>query len=213
MLIQTVQREGASDRLLDLELSVEKFRKVVERCIGERRSAGKSHAKGAKGTLQYHEAIAALRQEFCGEEWISYEKDGTPGIENQGLGLRVLYSNVDRAGDIERPPQPNNPKGSKGSAVHDSNLQIGFTGDPSWEKPKTLDDNDWQIYTLMVDSTGSAELTKVVLENGLYSEYFERIFLPDFEQNLDDIHLDDGNDLVDDVEDETEIDISVTRKF
>ena len=134
------------------------------------------HCANAAGTFSYQYGSWALRDEFVGPEWKLERPNNVEAIWNENRKVRVLYSNVDTACDDDQKPQPRSDKGAGAERVCGGNL---FGKLPSYYLKQYAGES---TYYLMVDEAGRAELTRVVISGGAFSQYIERIYLIDDEE-------------------------------
>ncbi|MDF1624500.1 MAG: hypothetical protein P1V33_13665 [Pseudohongiella nitratireducens] len=89
---------SAEEKLRQMGLDLEKLQQLSVKVAYARDTPTVFHPKSASGTYGYHEGVFHLRQNFVGiNGWLPYSKGGIEGIENEELGLIVLYQNVDQA--------------------------------------------------------------------------------------------------------------------
>ena len=84
-------------RITELGLTKDGLVNAVQAARTASGNATALHPSNAAGTFGYHEGVAALRQEFIGEEWVIDRKDGVETIRNDRKGLKIGFCNVDRA--------------------------------------------------------------------------------------------------------------------
>lgn len=205
-----------ADRLLDLELSEIGLKSVVARALLARRQVTHNHAKNAAGTMQYHEGVPAIREAYCDDNWQPTNEGGLEGIENKGIGVRVYVGTVDRAASIATMPQPASVKGPSARIACAFNAgQTSFDlnrFDRREEAPNSnyAHEDDWQVYYLLMDPHGGAELSKPVIasDGGGFTELLERIFI-----ETPETFSGDFDSPIDYNDDDPDLDIPVTRKL
>jgi len=160
-------------RLAELQLTREGLLKVREVALAAGADATPFHPANAEGTLSYQHGTFALRNEFVGENWKVYRPNGVEAIRNEKLSLTVAFSNVDIACNDQFEPKPRSHKGSGAERVCQGNL---FPWLPSYAETPSKGE---ATYYLMVAPNGAAELTRVVVRDGTFVRYIERIYLSD----------------------------------
>jgi hypothetical protein len=113
--IETITHREAWDadrRLKEMELARGGLLSVRSVAMGERASVTAFHCSNSSGTLAYHQAAWALRNEFVGGNWTLCRQDGIEGIRNDVLKIKVAFSNVDLACDDNHVPKPRSEKGA-----------------------------------------------------------------------------------------------------
>jgi hypothetical protein len=113
--IETITHREAWDadrRLKEMELARGGLLSVRSVAMGERASVTAFHCSNSSGTLAYHQATWALRNEFVGGNWTLCRQDGIEGIRNDVLKIKVAFSNVDLACDDNHVPKPRSEKGA-----------------------------------------------------------------------------------------------------
>lgn len=174
-------------RLAELQLSREGLLRVRKIAIAAGADATPFHPANAEGTLSYQHGTFALRNEFVGDDWKLYRPNGVEAIRNDKLSLSVVFTNVDVACSDQFEPKPRSHKGSGSERVCQGNL---FPWLPSYAETPSKGE---ATYYLMVAENGAAELTRVVVQDGTFVQYIERIYLSDGDDlNLAPVTLDDG---------------------
>ena len=159
-------------RITELGLTKDGLVNAVQAARTASGNATALHPSNAAGTFGYHEGVAALRQEFIGEEWVIDRKDGVETIRNDRKGLKIGFCNVDRACG-EKAPKP---RSDKGAASERACGPMLF--DPEELRYFIRDDAvGLAFYYLMVDETGRAELTRPKISGKTFEGAVERIFL------------------------------------
>lgn len=181
-------------RLSQLGLSREKLLAAVAVAMHERANATPFHPINAAGTFAYQHGVWALRNEFVGREWVEDRADGVEGIRNEALGIKVAFSNVDRACQDDHIPRPRSSKGAGAERASCGNL---FGDLPRYAK-KLAD--GIALYYLMVDEDGAAELTRAVVASGRFTNPIERIYITRGGDGEADILLSDNDDVANDFE-------------
>lgn len=159
-------------RITELGLTKDGLVNAVQAARTASGNATALHPSNAAGTFGYHEGVAALRQEFIGEEWVIDRKDGVETIRSDRKGLKIGFCNVDRACG-EKAPKP---RSAKGPASERACGPMLF--DPEELRYFVRDDAvGLAFYYLMVDETGRAELTRPKISGKTFEGAVERIFL------------------------------------
>ena len=159
-------------RVTELGLTREGLVNAVQAARTASGNATALHPSNAAGTFGYHEGVAALRQEFVGEEWVIDRKDGVETIRNDLKGLKIGFCNVDHACG-EKAPKP---RSDKGAASERACGPMLF--DPGELRYFVRDDAvGLAFYYLMVDETGRAELTRPKISGKTFEGAVERIIL------------------------------------
>jgi hypothetical protein len=166
-------------RLAELGLTRKGLLRVAAIATDAAMTATPYHCANAAGTFAYQYGSWALRDEFVGPDWKLNRPNNVEAIWNESRRVRVIYSNVDVARDDEQKPQPRSDKGAGAERVCGGNL---FGELPTYYSKQYAGES---TYYLMVDETGRAELTRVVISAGAFSQYIERIYLIDDEDPRD----------------------------
>jgi len=166
----------ADRRFKEMELSRPGLLAVRGVAMGERASATPFHCSNSPGTLAYHQATWALRNEFVGGNWALCRQDGIEGIRNDALKIKIAFSNVDLACDDNHIPKPRSEKGA--GAERASGTLFGDL--PHYAERPT---GDVALYYLMVDQYGAAELTRPIVKNRTFVSAVERIYVTDGEDD------------------------------
>jgi hypothetical protein len=165
-------------RLAELQLDRGKLLAVRTMATSAAADATEFHAANAAGTFAYHQGTFALRAEFVGKVWRQSRPNGVEAIENETSKIRVVFANVDVAGDPNHVPKPRSERSRPGAQrLSQSNL---FDSLPTFATDEPKDEDGWLTYFLMVDDRGAAELTCAAIDtSGNYVQPLERIFLSD----------------------------------
>jgi hypothetical protein len=176
MAIETVIHREAWDvdrRLSELKLTRQGLLTARDVAIQERSNATLFHCSNAPGTFSYHHGTWSIRDQFVDKDWAVCRLDGIEGIRNDGLKMKVAFSNVDLACNDDHVPKPRSEKGAGAERAASGGL-FGYL--PHYAPEPT---GDVALYYLMVDQDGAAELTRPVVSNGTFSTPIERIYLSD----------------------------------
>lgn len=201
-----------SRRLADFGLTIDQMLAVRDSARAASDDASPLMPQNAPGTLAYIHGVGALRSKLLDGEWVIDRTLGVEAVINHRLGIRIGYQNVDRACDPHFPPMPRSEKGSGSARLCRLPLFdfYGFVLETDVDRlpsDDTKDPHSDQVitYFVMVGEDGSVELSCPVIANKRYSDFVERIFI---DQPNDDwsARLDPENDPVED------FDISVTFK-
>jgi hypothetical protein len=177
---------GVDRRLAEFRLTREGLLRVRKIAIAAGADATPFHPANAEGTLSYQHGTFALRNEFVGDDWKIHRPNGVEAIRNEKLNLSVVFTNVDVACIDQFEPKPRSHKGSGAERVCQGNL---FPWLPSYAAAPSKGE---ATYYLMVAEDGAAELTRVVVEDGTFVDYIERIYLSDGDDlKLEPVALDD----------------------
>lgn len=185
-------------RLAELQLgTAEDLLRVARIAVGAGADATPFHPANAAGTLSYHHGTWALRNEFVGEKWKVDRPYGLEAISNEEIRVRVVFQNVDLACNDDQKPQP---RSTKGSGAERASAPSLFGTLPEYAPVST---DKWQLFFLMVDADGAAELTRPVIKRGRFTHWIERLYLsrPDDAPSRKPMSLDD-DDVVDDFDPE-----------
>ena len=163
-------------RLFELELDLDKLLNVVRIALGAGAEATPFHAVNAEGTFRYQSGIFGLRDQLVDDVWELDRSDHIEGVRNEGLKVKVTFSNVDVACNEDIDPKPRSKKGNGAERACTGNL---FAHLPKFARKQ---DQEWTTYYLMVDEKGAAELTIPIISGDTFSQYVERIYLSDGEE-------------------------------
>ena len=172
--IDTIVRRDEWDidlRLSQLKLTRKGLLSARDVAVQERANATAFHCSNAPGTFSYHQGTWAIRDRFVDKDWAVCRLDGIEGIRNQGLKIKVAFSNVDLACDDNHTPKPRSEKGAGAERAASAGL---FDHLPHFAPAPT---GDVALYYLMVDQDGAAELTRPIVSNGTFTTAVERIYL------------------------------------
>lgn len=141
----------------------------------------------APGLLAYIHGVAELRQQLLDDEWIVDRAFGIEGVVNERLGMRIAFQNVDRACDPIWKPRPRTAKGNGAESISGPTLFEHFGIEPGpvgFVKADGL-----ATYYVMVGEDGGVELSCPVVENGLFTNFAERVFIrgagSDWDESID----------------------------
>jgi hypothetical protein len=160
-------------RLAELGVTRKGLLRVAAMATDAAGTATPYHCANAAGTFAYQYGSWALRDEFVGPVWKMERPNNVEAIWNESGKVRIVYSNVDIARDIEQKPQPRSNKGAGAERICGGNL---FGELPTYYSERYAGES---TYYLMVDEAGRAELTRVAISAGVFAQYIERIFLID----------------------------------
>ena len=180
-------------RLFELALDRSGLLRVVDVAVSAAADSTPYHPANAAGTLAYQHGTFALRDQFVGDDWSVDRSDAVEAIRNDARMCKVVYCNVDIAGNLKHDPKPRSKKGAGSERVCNGSL---FDDLPQYAPAPN---DDYATYLLMVDENAAAELTRPVIRGGTFHSYIERIMLTDGGDPLDgDALLTDGGDVADD---------------
>ena len=171
-----VFREGGEvdSRLGELQLVRLKLLRCRSKALTMAANANLFFPLNAPGTFAYHFGTAGLREEFVGKVWRIDRPNGVECIRNEELKIRVAFVNVNRACSESVKPQP---RTQKGAGAERLGMGTGmFDHLPEFAPAQA---EGWSLYYLMVDQSGAAELTRPIIEDGIFTFWPERIFLSD----------------------------------
>lgn len=168
--------------LQEIELDLDRLIEVVRYADAERALCTKNDRKGWPLIVTSNKAARALREQFCGDRWVSDEADNQAGIFNPHIKVRVITCNFDKnAGNPEKDPANRKEKGSASEAKTRENETAWF---PGFEPPTSATDDDVATYVLGIYSEDSeplrAELSRPkAFEAGDFIKFMPRIILLD----------------------------------
>ena len=177
----------APARLKELQLDVQRLLMVVERVKSARSLVSKNSLSNAPGMKAYLEGAEALRDEFVGDYWESTNKDHLEGIYNAGLNLKILFQNVDVACDPNIEPIARSPKGAASQRAcqgNQKNIDLPLSQYMEMPAPEELE-NLSEVYYLMIDQEGSAELSQPTIKSNQFDQFPKRIFIVKVNTNDD----------------------------
>lgn len=179
--------------------------RIRDIAIGASADATPFHPANASGTLAYQQGVYALRAQHVGKDgWSQDRPSGVEAIINHTIKVRIAFQNVDVACSLLNLPKSRSEKGAGSERVcSDSGL---FTELPHYIIRSAYESDGWVTYYLMVAPNGAAELSRVVIENGRFSSFVERIFLSDGSDVSTDLVAIESPDLID------KFDPQITRK-
>jgi hypothetical protein len=163
-------------RLVEMDLTRKGLLRVAHIATDAASTATPFHCANAAGTFSYQYGSWAMRDEYVGPKWKMERPNNVEAIWNENRKIRIIYSNVDIACDDDQKPQPRTDKGAGAERVCSGNL---FGDLPSYYLKQHAGES---TYYLMVDNAGRAELTRVVISGGAFSQFIERIYLTDDEE-------------------------------
>lgn len=208
--MESIRRQIISDpeerdqHLSELQLERDRLIAAGQHALAGRASASPLHPSNTAGFLSYADGVKGLRVENVDENWSVFRSEGVEGICNDGLKIRVLFSNVFEACG-ERDPQARSRKGAGSERVASGDLfdSAGIDLPDSVIKFH----GDYKTYYLMVDQNGAMELSlPIVKAGGNFLRCVVRIFL------IDGSDLDEVEFGVDEPVDDSDLDFIVTRK-
>lgn len=161
-------------RIEELGLSRRSLQKVVNVALSAAADATPFHPANAAGTFAYQAGTWALRDEFVGKRWKMDRTDSVEAIIDLENRVKVVFTNVDVAANLQCPPAPRSKKGEGAERACQGNLYQFL---PHFaDTPKK---GGTETFYLMVDQNGAAELSQPVIKNGKFTEFVERVFLSD----------------------------------
>ncbi|MCG0999217.1 MAG: hypothetical protein ABF802_10795 [Acetobacter orientalis] len=189
--------------LASIDASRNQFLLAGQRALHAKTNATPFHAKNAKGTFVFHEAIPQLRFLFVGENWTPRTINGVEYIENKDKKIRIAYSSVDVCGLREVSPKPCSEKGAGVERALNGGL---FSNLPTYTKEEdVIKKSEYTIYYALMDDKGNMELSRPVVSNKTFSSYPERNFLGSCEDGVEENYNLEGDTVSD-------FDPQVTRK-
>ena len=87
-------------RLEQLGVTKADLLQVVRAAVGARRNATPFHPLSAGGQLAYLAGTEHLRRVFFPQGWQMCRRDNIESIFHPGIGIKIVYQNADRAGDL-----------------------------------------------------------------------------------------------------------------
>jgi len=168
---------GVDARLSAFDVTHKELRNVALAAIAARNNATRLHPINSPGTFSYHEGVAALRLLFLPKKgWKIARPNGIEMVENQSLGLMIIFQNVDHACGLQDPkPVSGKGEGSK-----------KFIDNPSgylWEYMEKEDnaDENKHAWFLCISVNGDkvrAELSRPKsIDGSQFGLFLERIFI------------------------------------
>lgn len=188
-----------------LGLNLDGLIEVADAAFAARDGANENYPVNSPGTLAYHEGTAQLRVSFLSDSWKKARVDGVECIENEQLQIRVVFSNVDQAADLEVTPKPITDKGQVTQVLCDANShQTSMDFGDEFE----VKEDNYLTYYMFVGEDGTAELSlPLACPSGKFKDLVERIVVLSSD-DLDDDFIDDDED-----DDGPEIEIEINRKI
>lgn len=197
--------QSHSQRVAELDLSVDLFQDVLARAVADVRTCTDFDAPGMRGTMFWSRANRYLAEELQPKEWAHTSRDSI---------LRMLHPTRSHAitaisghggiGDLDAKVRSKNPKGAAMARLVEKNGQLAiFTSDEVLYGKQLEDIPTWCLLYKRDKDSGSvvAELSLPVKMNGKFiNEWRERIplLLPDLGDPGAEISLlDDPLDLID----------------
>lgn len=182
-----VEIDQADARLTELGLSKLLLLEVVQKTITERSFVTATHPKGYFGSVSYNEGNRFLRDILVATGlWEVDTSQHLEGVRNIDGSIRILFQNVYKACDPLVNPKALSEKGNGSVNVCKGNeqefyqlsLQLGIHP-PVNENLTQVDQTQQQVFYLMLDAQGAAELSKpTISKTALKFDFFlERIFL------------------------------------
>lgn len=169
----------APKRLKQLQLDMARLLKVVERVRGASSLVTKNSTSNAAGMKAYLEGPEALRDEFIGDYWECTKDDHLEGIFNKHINVKILFQNVDIACAYHLEPTARSPKGAaslRACLGNGAKVELPLSKYMDMPPPQELEDLS-EVYYLMVDHEGSAELSQPIIKAKQFDKFVERIFL------------------------------------
>lgn len=169
----------APERLKKLQLDMSRLLKVIDRIRTASSLVTKNSTSNAPGMKAYLEGPEALRDEFIGDDWEYTNDDNLEGIFNKSLNLKILFQNVDIACVQGIDPTARSPKGAaslRACLGNRAKHKLPLSKYMDMPPPQELEDLS-QVYYLMVDQEGSAELSQPTIRAKQFDQFIERIFL------------------------------------
>jgi hypothetical protein len=161
----------SDQRLNQLQVTRRGLLEARDVAMQERSNATSFHPTNAPGTFGYHHGTWALRDRFVGEYWEVDRGDGIEAIWNKELKIKIAFCNVDLACNDDHVPKPRSEKGAGAERASGTPL-FGSLPQYAPRQPESS-----QLYYLMVDPEGAAELTRPVVSGGTFLAAVERIYL------------------------------------
>ncbi len=162
-------------RLEVLQLERPKLLNIRTTAVGAAADATLFHPANAAGTFSYQHGTFALRNEHVGTNWVIDRPNGVEAIRNDSIRVKVVFANVDVAGNDEYEPRPRSNKGAGAERLCAGN---GLFGNLSRFVPAVTEPG-WTTYYLMVAPDGAVELSCPTVKGGKFASFVERIYLSD----------------------------------
>jgi hypothetical protein len=164
-------------RLSQLGLRRDLLLDVVRAATGARRVSTPFHPLSAGGLLSWIEGTRQLRRAFFPLGWQTCRRDNIESIFNPGFGLKVVFQNAERAGDLLRDPLACSRKGAGAArAVELGQYEL-------WPEHKAvevaeLNATTWVLFVYGDGDDVRAELSCPIAINGeQFDGFHERIIL------------------------------------
>lgn len=203
-LARRVDQNLASDRLESLGLTQAGLIDVVQGAVSARNSATPFHPKNAPGLLSWIDGSYHLRRVFVPMGWEPCDRDNVSSITHPELGLKVIYQNAERAGDIRFEPIAKSMKGA-GSARVVASGQPDFFPELIAEQERSPQEA-WYLFVFANGLDVRAELSRpMTIKSGQFEGFHERIILLQAGEW-------DLPSLSNEIEEPIELDVVISRK-
>lgn len=164
-------------RLAQLGLRRDLLLDVVRAATGARRSATGYHPLGAGGLLSWIEGTGQLRRIFMPAGWDACRRDNIESIYNSELGIKLVFQNADKAGDVLRDPIAASKKGA-GSARA---VELGQYELWPEDRARQIDEANattWVLFVYADRDDVRAELScPIAINDEQFDGFHERIIL------------------------------------
>lgn len=144
---QLIITDGDSERKLQkLNLSAEGLTQACLQGVLSRSNCTDYNTKGGPGFIQWDNTVKALRERFCGKNWVKYEYGGLEGIVSTDKIIRIIPSSGNVAtGNKNQPASNKNPKGINMIHLIEKTQQLSLFSDIS----NQINDDNIITYVLL----------------------------------------------------------------
>lgn len=164
-------------RLEQLALRRDLLLDVVRAAIGGRRRATAFHPKSAGGLQSWIEGTGHLRRLFLPRGWEICSRDNIESIFHPEIGLKVIFQNAERAGDLLQDPIAASKKGA-GSARAVELGQYDFWPEDKAKEVAEITATTWVLFVYADGDDVRAELSRpIAINDEQFDGFHERILL------------------------------------
>lgn len=178
---------------------------VVRAAVGARRNATPLHPLSAGGLLAWIDGTTHLRRVFVPEGWEICRRDNIESIFNPKIGIKIVYQNSDRAGDLLFDPVATSKKGA-GAARAVEQGQYDLFPEAREKEVKETNATTWYLFVMANGDDVRAELScPITITEDHFDGFHERIVLVQKGEW-------DGLDLSEDKDPPIDFEVPVSRK-
>jgi len=164
-------------RLEQLGAPKAKLLDVVRVAVGAKRRVNPFYARNAAGSYSYHEGTAHLRRVFLPDGWEPCSTDNIEAIYNPVSGIKIVFQNADRAGDLTRDPLATSDKGAGSERAVEAG-QFEFWPELRAAEIKKASASIWYLFVYANNDDVRAELSRPIkIQNSQFRDFHERILL------------------------------------